>query len=96
MNGIGKQAAFYRGYLPADRSLVPLAVLLSTTVALWLFLYLICAAGDARQYAASFDPQRRSCPLEIETQMKKRADLCGARRVATTADGSPVSMETTE
>ena len=23
MNGIGKQAAFYRGYLPDDRSVVP-------------------------------------------------------------------------
>ena len=30
MNGMGKQAAFYRGYLPDDRSLVPLTVLLST------------------------------------------------------------------
>jgi hypothetical protein len=26
MNGIEKQAAFYRGYLPDDRSLVPLTV----------------------------------------------------------------------
>ena len=32
MNGIGKQAAFYCGYLPDDRSLVPLTVLLSDTV----------------------------------------------------------------
>ena len=102
MNGIGKQAAFYRGYLPDDRSLVPLTVLLSTTVALWLLVYLICVAGDAPPYAASFDPQRRSCLLEIDPQMKKRADLSvgiglpGTRRVASTADGSPANTETTE
>ena len=40
-----------------DRSLVPLTVLHSTTVALWLIVYLICVAGDSR-YAASFDPHR--------------------------------------
>jgi len=40
MTSIGKQAAFYRGYLPDDRSLVPLTVLLSTTLALWLLVYL--------------------------------------------------------
>jgi hypothetical protein len=30
MNGIEKQAAFYRGYLPDDRSLVPLTIVLAT------------------------------------------------------------------
>ena len=28
MNGIGKHAAFYRAYLPHDRSLIPVAVAL--------------------------------------------------------------------
>jgi hypothetical protein len=84
MNGIGKQAAFYRGHLPDDRSLVPLTVLLSTTVALWLIVYVICVAGDAPQYAASFDPQ------------KVVLGLPGARRAASTADGSPANTETTE
>jgi hypothetical protein len=41
MNGIGKQAAFYRGYLPDDRSQIPLTVLLSATLALWLLIYLV-------------------------------------------------------
>jgi hypothetical protein len=97
-----KQAAFYRGYLPDDRSLVPLTVLLSTTVALWLLVYLICFAGDAPQYAASFDPQGRTCPHEIDPQTNKRADLSvmlgpsGALRVASTGDGSPVNTETTQ
>ena len=47
INGIGKQAAFYRGYLPDDRSLVPLTVLLSTTLALWLLVYLVAKVAEA-------------------------------------------------
>jgi hypothetical protein len=50
MNGIEKQAGFYRGYLPDDRSLVPLAVLISTTLALCLLVYLVAAVA-ARQGA---------------------------------------------
>jgi hypothetical protein len=49
MNGIEKQAAFYRGYLPDDRSLVPLTVLLSTTLALWLLVYLVVAVAEDHQ-----------------------------------------------
>ena len=48
MNGIGKQAAFYRGYLPDDRSLVPVTVLLSTTLALWLLVYLVAAMAEVQ------------------------------------------------
>ena len=33
MNGIEKQAAFYRGYLTDERSLVPLTIVLATVVA---------------------------------------------------------------
>jgi hypothetical protein len=43
MNGIGKHAACYRGFLPDDRCLVPLTVLLWATVALWLLVYLVAA-----------------------------------------------------
>ena len=43
MDGIGKHAAFYRAYLPHDRSLVPVAVALGAIVALWLSLYLVSA-----------------------------------------------------
>ena len=39
MDGIDKQAAFYRAYLPHDRSLIPVAVALGAIVALWLSLY---------------------------------------------------------
>ena len=39
MDGIGKHAAFYRAYLPHDRSLIPVAVALGAIVALWLSLY---------------------------------------------------------
>src|SRR5262249_52672595 len=48
---IGSQAAFYRGYLPDDRSLVPVTVLLSTTLALWLLVYLVAAIAAAHQDA---------------------------------------------
>jgi multidrug resistance efflux pump len=41
MNGIGKHAAFYRAYLPHDRSLIPVAVALAVIVALWLSLYFV-------------------------------------------------------
>ena len=53
MTSIGKQAAFYRGYLPDDRSLVPLTVLLSTTLALWLLVYLVVAVVEAHQDAGA-------------------------------------------
>ena len=39
MDGIDKHAAFYRAYLPHDRSLIPVAVALGAIVALWLSLY---------------------------------------------------------
>jgi hypothetical protein len=43
MDGIGKHAAFYHAYLPHDRSLIPVAVVLGAIVALWLSLYLVSA-----------------------------------------------------
>ena len=49
MNGIERQAAFYRGYLTDKKSLVPLTILLTTFVALWLLVYLVGAVADARQ-----------------------------------------------
>ena len=61
MTSIGKQAAFYRGYLPDDRSLVPLTVLLSTTLALWLLVrrplaQLIREGYVDRVLTTNFDP----------------------------------------
>jgi hypothetical protein len=49
MNGIEKQAAYYRGYLPHQRSVIPLAIALVTVIALWLLIYLI----------SGVDPQAR-------------------------------------
>ena len=43
MDGIGKHAAFYRAYLPHDRSVIPVAVALGAIVALWLSLYCVSA-----------------------------------------------------
>ena len=47
MNGIGKHAGFYRGYLTDDRSLIPLTIVLATAVALWLLFYLVSLVGPA-------------------------------------------------
>jgi hypothetical protein len=40
-NWIDKHTAFYRGYLPDDRSLIPLTIALTTSVALWFLIYLV-------------------------------------------------------
>ncbi len=45
MNGLEKQAAFYRAYLTDDRSAASVAVVLAVAVALWLLLYLISLVG---------------------------------------------------
>jgi hypothetical protein len=41
MNGIEKQAVFYRGYLIDDRSLIPLMRALAAIVGLWLLVYMV-------------------------------------------------------
>jgi hypothetical protein len=46
MNEIGKHAAFYRAYLPHDRSLIPVAIELVAVVVLWLCLYFISEEQD--------------------------------------------------
>ncbi len=56
MNGIERQAAFYRGYLPEERSLIPLTVLLSATVALWLLVYCVSAVSYVSETKASQAP----------------------------------------
>jgi hypothetical protein len=47
MNGIEKQAAFYRAYLIDDRSLAPLTTALATIVGLWLLVYVVSAIAGA-------------------------------------------------
>jgi hypothetical protein len=49
MTWIGKQAAFYRGYLTDERSLAPLTIVLATVVAIWLVVYLVAAVAEAHQ-----------------------------------------------
>ena len=49
MNEIGKQAAFYRAYLPHDRSLFPTAVALCAVVTIWLFIYLVSIVGPQQE-----------------------------------------------
>jgi hypothetical protein len=47
MNGIGKQAEFYRAYLPNDRGLLQVAVTLGAVLAVGFVLYLAGAIGPA-------------------------------------------------
>jgi ABC-type glycerol-3-phosphate transport system permease component len=49
MDGIGKQAAFYRAYLPHDRSLLPTAVALCAVITIWLFIYLVSVVGPQQE-----------------------------------------------
>ncbi len=56
MNEIEKRAGFYRGYLPDDRSLIPLTIILGNTVALWLLVYLIGSIGHPSQPQTSLSP----------------------------------------
>src|SRR5262249_12520526 len=41
VNENGKHGGFYPGYLPHDRSLIPVAVTVGAIVAMWLCLYFI-------------------------------------------------------
>jgi len=49
MDRIGKQAAFYRAYLPHDRSLIPTAFAMFVAVVMWLFLYLVSDIGPQQE-----------------------------------------------
>jgi hypothetical protein len=56
MEGIGKQAEFYRAYLPHNRGLAPIAVAMGAVLAVGLFLYLVGAVSpvaDSRMADAS-------------------------------------------
>jgi hypothetical protein len=66
MNGIGKQAAFYRGYLPDDRSQVPLTVLFSTTLALWLLVYFVAGVAEDHHDAGARHVACDHCVRTIE------------------------------
>src|SRR5271165_2741014 len=57
-NGIEKHAAFYRGYLIGDCSLVPLSIAWATIVALWLLVYLVTA----------IDPQAKLQTAQLAAQ----------------------------
>jgi hypothetical protein len=87
MTWIGKQAAFYRGCLPDDRSLVPLTVLLSTTLALWLLVYLVVAVAEAHQDAGArqaasvtfiHDRPAASSPIRRDSSARAFPRCCAA------------------
>ena len=62
MNEIGKHAAFYRAYLPHDRSLIPVAVTLGVIVALWLSLYFVSEEQNPQSPRRTRAPRPCSSP----------------------------------
>jgi hypothetical protein len=56
MNRLEKHAGFYRGYLTDDRSLVPLTIVLVTSVAVWLLVYLVGGAPAPQMQMAARIP----------------------------------------
>ncbi len=69
MDGIDKHAAFYRAYLPADRSLVPMTIALATIVALWFFVYLVIAVGPQTE-AETVRPGTHAAPIALRSESR--------------------------
>ena len=69
MDGIDKHAAFYRAYLPADRSLIPMTIALATIVALWFFVYLVIAVGPQTERATA-RPGTHSAPIALQSESR--------------------------
>jgi hypothetical protein len=69
MVGIDKHAAFYRAYLPADRSLVPMSIALATIVALWFFVYLVIAVGPQTE-AVTARPGSHPTPIALQSETR--------------------------
>ena len=73
--GIEKHAAFYRGYQPDDRSLVPVSIVLATVVALCLLVYLVTAVGPgpARVQSSPHPAYAVSHPAQARLQREGNA-----------------------
>ena len=69
MDGIDKHATFYRAYLPADRSLVPMTIALATIVALWFFVYLVIAVGPQTE-AETMRPGTHAAPIALQSESR--------------------------
>ena len=63
MDGIGKQAEFYRAYLPHDRGLISVAVALGAVLAVGLFLYLVGAVDPVQDRAVADASARAAAVL---------------------------------
>ena len=71
MDGIRKQhAGLYRGYLADDRSLIPLAMLLATGVAVWLLFYLVSTVGPAPQTPSALAPPAHATSSILESRTR--------------------------
>jgi hypothetical protein len=68
MNGIGKHAGFYRGYLTDDRSLIPLTIVLATGVALWLLFYLVSVIGPAPKTPSALAPPAHGASVVVQSR----------------------------
>jgi len=70
MNGIGKHAGFYRGYLTDDRSFIPLTIALAIGVALWLLFYLVSLVGPAPTAPSVLAPPAHSVTGIVESRTR--------------------------
>ena len=68
MNGIEKQAAFYRGYLTDECSLIPLSIVLASVVALWLLVYLVATVAVAPQDTGAWRAAAVPSPATVRLQ----------------------------
>jgi hypothetical protein len=80
MNSTEKQAAFYRGYLIDDCSLMPLTITLATIVALWLLVYLVSAMVP-RATPQTAEPAARASLFVTPPTPPRIHDHQGSRRV---------------
>ena len=102
MNGIEKHVEYYRAYLPHDRSLIPLTIVLATAVAFSLLL----VPGQRRRPAAAmatvpvggpafvcrrFADRRVQTLTGTEARGRQRPDRCGeeSARIRASAPETP-------
>jgi hypothetical protein len=67
MDWIGNHAAFYRGYLTDDRSLLPLTIVLANGVALWLLIYLVSLVGPVPSTPSAVLPHAHATTVIVES-----------------------------
>jgi hypothetical protein len=66
MKGFENQARFYRAYLPDDRSLISVTLILVNGIAFWLLIYLLSVVGPAPSAEEAIAWQRAGAALNLQ------------------------------